>query len=217
MSAEQNKKWVKTSVRNLFTHQQISWETMAAFCVAVNFASLMGIFADSNPVLMQPHGLISMFPIHKYKHDNTLTNAHSVSPGVRFRRSWCRCSSDNRLWQMSRLHLRAVTSPWTETNQHCHCVIACYRMESDFSVFFYGFIIICSGSLVHRSAVRTDLEAVQQSLQQKVSVSAWKRLPYYCSSGGSFCWLSVFKSSLLKSCAVNQFIAWHRCNNMINT
>lgn len=118
--------------------------------------------------------LTALFPCPQHrnihKHGNTLTNAHSVSPGVCFRRSWCRCSSDNRLWQTSRLHLRAVASPREDTNQHCHCVVAHHRMESDFYIWPHNHL---QWFLVYCTTVKLTWRQ-RGSRFTRSSLSAWK-------------------------------------------
>lgn len=122
-----------------------------------------GDFAHCDHVLMKPYYLISPPPhTHTRQHTCKHTIAHSVSPGGCFRCSHRRCSADNRLWQMSRHHLKAVTCSRIETNQRClraswsrlGCIVTLLSLflalQSSAACFWYT--VLCS--------VRTDPRVV---------------------------------------------------------
>lgn len=124
---------------------------------------------------LQSHPQVTPVPyFHLYhactrEHTHTHTIAHSLSPGGCFHSLHRRCSADNRLWQMSRHHLWAVTCSGIETNQNCHR--AAWSRQRGVWLFCF---INRSVSLLHCLVCRTNLRAVQQSVFQ-VSVSAWER------------------------------------------
>lgn len=100
---------------------------VCSWCVFVCMCMFsMGILHTATLSSCIPHCLISISTIHTqtrtHVDTHTHTSAHSLSAGGCFRCSHRRCGADNRLWQMSRHHLKAVTCSRIETNQRCHRV-----------------------------------------------------------------------------------------------
>lgn len=115
---------------------------------------------------------------------------HSLSPGGCFRCSHRRSRSDNRLWQMSRHHLKAVTYSRIETNRRCHCVARSKLVWRQTLLSISCFTITRSVSLVLSLVIRSDLRAVSLPEGHSVRLAASCLLSFYS------CWPS--SSALLR-------------------